>query len=168
MVSLSNRHLGLLLIGFSLLLVIFLSFLKSDMDKKDTFTCEMVHENPSLDMSQCPVHTSNTSWFLTAAFAFGFLLMGIGLYMLFGQEKKENVGKQEIVEKQFLNVDKLDEEERKVYDLLKIHDGSLYQSDIVKETRFSKVRTTRILDKLESKKIIERKRRGMTNIIILR
>jgi uncharacterized membrane protein len=44
----------------------------------------------------------------------------------------------------------------------------MYQSDLIKETEFSKVKITRILDKMESKDVIDRKRRGMTNIIVLK
>ncbi|MBN2567381.1 MarR family transcriptional regulator [Candidatus Woesearchaeota archaeon] len=46
--------------------------------------------------------------------------------------------------------------------------GSLFQSDLVAKTGFSKVKTTRILDRLEGKGLIERKRRGMTNVVLLR
>ena len=44
----------------------------------------------------------------------------------------------------------------------------MYQSSLMKETGFSKVKTTRVLDRLETKKILERKRRGMTNLVVLR
>jgi uncharacterized membrane protein len=67
-----------------------------------------------------------------------------------------------------VDLSKLDEEEKQVYDLVKSKDGSAYQSDIVKETGLSKVKTTRILDKLETNGILERKRRGMTNIVVLK
>jgi uncharacterized membrane protein len=43
----------------------------------------------------------------------------------------------------------------------------MYQSDLVKETKLTKVKITRILDKMEAKKIIKRQRRGMTNIVFL-
>ena len=63
---------------------------------------------------------------------------------------------------------KLDEEEKLIYNILKNKNGSAYQSDLIKETGFSKVKITRILDKLELSEILERKRRGMTNIVVLR
>ena len=47
-------------------------------------------------------------------------------------------------------------------------DGSVYQSDLIKETKKSKVQVSRVLDKLEGKGLIERKRRGMTNVIVLK
>ena len=56
-----------------------------------------------------------------------------------------------------------------VYDLAKKdkQDG-IYQSKIVETLDSSKVKITRIIDKLEQKELIERKRRGMTNIVVLR
>lgn len=62
----------------------------------------------------------------------------------------------------------LDEEEKKVMELLINNQGSMYQSDVMKETQLSKVKITRLLDKLEGKQLLERKRRGMTNIVILK
>ena len=51
---------------------------------------------------------------------------------------------------------------------LKTTEGSAYQSDLIKATGYSKVKVTRILDKMESKGIVERKRRGMANIIVMK
>ena len=63
---------------------------------------------------------------------------------------------------------KLGGDERKVFDILAKSDGMVFQNDLVKQTGFSKVKITRVLDKLEGKKLIERRRRGMTNVIILK
>ena len=63
---------------------------------------------------------------------------------------------------------KLSEEEKKILELLEQNEGSMYQSDIIKHTEHSKVYVTRLLDRLEGKHIIERKRRGMTNIVVLK
>ena len=46
--------------------------------------------------------------------------------------------------------------------------GSIFQSQLVEKTGFNKVRVTRILDNLEGRGLIERKRRGMTNIVLLK
>ena len=58
--------------------------------------------------------------------------------------------------------------EKKIFEILTKSEGSAYQSDLVKQTSLSKVKITRILDKMENKGIIERKRRGMANIIIIK
>ena len=46
--------------------------------------------------------------------------------------------------------------------------GSIFQSELVNKSGHTKVKVTRILDRLEGKDLIERKRRGMTNIVILK
>jgi len=62
----------------------------------------------------------------------------------------------------------LNENAQRVYALLMENDGIMAQSDIVAKTGISKVSVTRALDTLEGKDLIERKRRGMGNIIYLR
>lgn len=59
-------------------------------------------------------------------------------------------------------------DEKAVYDRLVEADGMLFQSDIVDKTGMTKVKVTRILDRLEGRKIVERHRRGMTNVVILK
>ena len=47
-------------------------------------------------------------------------------------------------------------------------EGTIFQSELVDKTSLTKVKITRILDKLEGKGLIERKRRGMTNVVVLK
>jgi uncharacterized membrane protein len=42
------------------------------------------------------------------------------------------------------------------------------QSDIVNNTSLTKVKVTRLLDKLEGKGLVERRRRGMGNLVVLK
>ncbi|UCD02652.1 MAG: MarR family transcriptional regulator [Candidatus Aenigmatarchaeota archaeon] len=62
----------------------------------------------------------------------------------------------------------LDEEGRKVLNAIIDEDGTIFQSQLVEKTELSKVKMTRILDRLEGKGLVERKRRGMTNVVILK
>lgn len=62
----------------------------------------------------------------------------------------------------------LSPEEKRILSLLQKTTEPLYQSAISTELGTSKVTTTRLLDKLESKGLIERKRRGMTNLVVLK
>ena len=62
----------------------------------------------------------------------------------------------------------LSAEELQIIECIKQKDGSAYQSDLIQETGHSKVKMTRLLDKLESRGILEKKRRGMTNIVVLK
>ena len=65
----------------------------------------------------------------------------------------------------FSNIDK---DEKKIVNLLLQEDNAMFQADLMEKLGIGKVKTTRILDKLEAKQIIERKRRGMNNIVILK
>ena len=77
---------------------------------------------------------------------------------------EEDVSREEIEKRHSL----LNEEEKKVIALLKEADGTMFQSDLVDKSGFTKVKVTRILDVLEGKRLVERKRRGMTNVVILK
>jgi len=57
-------------------------------------------------------------------------------------------------------------EEGKVFELLTDSNGMIFQNELVEKLQLSKVKVTRLLDKLEAKGLIERRRRGMTNVII--
>ncbi len=159
------RSLGIALLVVSIVLIVFISFIKSDIDERDTLLCSAVFSNPNLDMSECPAHKDNTSWYINGAFVLAFLILAAAFYFLFVAKPQHEMIKEHSIP---VDVSKLNEEEKKIYDLLHLHEGSMYQSDLIRDTGFSKVYITRILDKMESKKILERKRRGMTNIVVLK
>lgn len=62
----------------------------------------------------------------------------------------------------------LDPDEKALFNIIVDSEGTIFQSDLVEKSDYTKVKVTRILDKLEGKALIERKRRGMTNIVILK
>src|SRR3989344_3289144 len=160
-IKIETKNIGYIMIAASLALIFVLAFVKVDVDSQSNFLCKTIAEN-DMDMSKCPAHKSNVSWLILVSFGMAFLLLGVGSYMTFLPKKSEK--------KEFKTIDvsKMDEDEKRIYNILKTKDGSAYQSDLIKETQFTKVKITRILDKLEQRGIVERKRRGMTNIIVLK
>jgi len=163
--AIKNRYLGIVLVLLAVLLAVLITFLKVENDQRDAYLCAVYHSTPGLDPTKCPVHTENTSWYFTLAYA-GLLVMAVmGVYMTAGLWWKKEGWKREEVK---IDPGKLDSEEKKICELLQQGEGSRYQSDLIQETGFSKVHMTRILDRLEGKRILERKRRGMTNIVILK
>jgi uncharacterized membrane protein len=62
----------------------------------------------------------------------------------------------------------LDGDEKTVYETIAGSDGVVFQSDIVEKTQFPKVKVTRILDRMEHKGLVERRRRGMSNIVLIK
>ncbi|WP_336326124.1 helix-turn-helix transcriptional regulator [Halovenus sp. HT40] len=63
--------------------------------------------------------------------------------------------------------DRLANKEQTVYEIVLEADGVLPQSEIVEQADLSKASVSRALDGLEAKQLVERKRRGMGNVIIL-
>lgn len=64
-------------------------------------------------------------------------------------------------------VDRLHNNEETVYTVVLDAGGELPQRDIVEGTELSKATVSRTLDTLESKGLVERKRKGMGNVVIL-
>ena len=162
MMKFDQRTIGILVVFFSVMLIGMMSLIKADFDNQGAFMCEVVAENPDLSMSQCPAHQSNTSWLIFIVFGASFLILGSGIYLVFFPVNKEPGEFREV------DLSKLGSDEKTIFGLLKSREGSMYQSDLITETGFSKVKITRILDRMAAKKILDRKRRGMTNIVVLR
>jgi uncharacterized membrane protein len=59
-------------------------------------------------------------------------------------------------------------DEQRIVRLIIDEGGTIFQSQLVDKSGFSKSKVSLILDRLEAKKILERKRRGMTNAIVLK
>ena len=101
----------------------------------------------------------------------------IGIYLIFfGKEVqtvtktvKEQINPKNITKDNYKKIiDNLTDDEKAVFEKVIESEGTAFQSDLVDKTQFHKVKVTRILDKLEGKGLIERKRRGMTNVVILK
>ena len=62
----------------------------------------------------------------------------------------------------------LKDDEQKIYKAIIESDGIINQSELVEKTGISKSNVSRVLDLLESKGLVERRRRGMGNIVLLK
>lgn len=71
--------------------------------------------------------------------------------------------------KRWMEVSKiLKDDERKVYEAILDAGGIINQSELPEKIGLSKTSISRILDLLESRGLVERRRRGMGNIVLLR
>lgn len=59
-------------------------------------------------------------------------------------------------------------DEKLVYEKIMVSDGVIFQSDLVEKSGFPKAKVSRILDRMEASGLVERKRRGMSNAIVLK
>lgn len=88
-------------------------------------------------------------------------VFGLSLFLKKTHEEK-------IVQKARKQAKELGGDEAKLFDLVTQANGMIFQNELVEKMGLSKVKVTRILDKLEAKGLVERRRRGMTNAIILK
>jgi len=97
-----------------------------------------------------------------AGLATSIVLGAMGTYILRQKTVSEEVG-----ERVKHALKQLKPDEKKVLGQV-IAEKAVFQGDIVENTKLSKVKVSRILDRLEGRGLVERKRRGMANMVVLK
>lgn len=153
-----NKNIGYLILGISILIgFIIFSFNKA---LKEMVSVSCTHG------PECPMWgTINFQTNISVGIMIFVLL--IGLFLIFSHKFKRKIA--------FLSKEKyqeiiktLDADEKVIFNIILDSKGSIFQSTLVDKSNLSKVKVTRLLDRLEGKNLIERKRRGMTNIVLLK
>ena len=161
------RYLGIAILVISLIVLAVLFYFDNSLNQQNLNMCLEIcgsQEGASCSIESCPFNAEhNNSEGLI--FVIGLLvafLGGIGFYLTLTKAEK-------LIEQKEYDISKLNSEEKKVFLFIKENkEKGVYQSNIVGHFNFPKSKVSRILDRLEQIKIIERKRRGMTNIIFLK
>lgn len=165
-----NKVVGLIVIGIALLIgFVIYSF--------NTAMTDIVNTSCSHG-STCPMW-GTIDFQTNVSIGVMIFVIAIGIYLIFFSKEerivtkihrvKEQIQPKKISKDNYREIMKdLDKDEKKILENIIDSKGSMLQSDIVAKTGFQKVKVTRILDRLEGKGIIERKRRGMTNVVMLK
>lgn len=161
-ILIDQKKIGWIIIFLSIILFI-LTFYMADTIMKLKIE---LHKTCPLPPEECP-YKSSVPIEAVAAFILAISMGLFGLFLTFIATGTEKITTQEKRKLKDL-LKNLTEEERKIYDFVSSSDGLVFQSDLIERTNFSKVKVSRILDRLEAKKLIERRRRGMANIIVLK
>lgn len=155
-----NKHVGFLVIGIAALLTAIIFIFKGALT-------QIVNSSCSMEATACPMYsTINQQTYLALAIV-GVLVI-IGVILVFAKPKEKIIIKKVREKKKELNLDGLEKSEKAVVDLLLKDNGAMFQSTLMEKLNMGKVGVTRLLDKLEAKQLIERKRRGMNNIVVLK
>lgn len=154
-----NKNVGFLITGISIVIAIIVYIFNIGLRNIVSGSC--VH-GPT-----CPMYDtiSFQTWF---SLAIAGIILAIGLFLIFSKEEERIVLKKVKEKKQRLNLNGLEGDEKKVIDLLRKEGNAMFQSDLMEKMNIGKVKTTRLLDKLEAKQLVIRKRRGMNNIVVLK
>jgi len=154
-----NKHVGLLVISVSLLIALIIFIFNKALKKIVLTSC--THG------AECTMWTTLNVQTLISIILMIFVLL-IGIYIFFFVKDNSYVTKK-INKKNYSSILlDLSKDEKFIYEKIIDSQGTIYQSSLVDNINYTKVKVTRILDKLEGKNLIERKRRGMTNIVILK
>jgi len=156
-----NKHVGFLVIGVAALLIIIIFLFQTALKDIIVASCGAEHS------TVCPMNeTVNQQTYL--ALGIVGLLIVIGLVLIFTKPKEKIIIKKVKEKKKKLDLKGLDKDEKKVVDLLLKENNVMFQATLKEKLDVGKVKLTRLLDKLEAKQLIERKRRGMNNLVVLR
>jgi len=158
-----NKNVGYLITGIAIVIGFIILIFNIGLKNIVGQTCS---HGPSCTMYD----TISMQTWLSLAIA-GVILV-IGLFLIFSKEETKIITKTKKIhiEKQRkpVNYSKLDKDEKIIIKTIEEADGTIFQSDLVEKSGFDKVKVTRILDRLEGRQLIERKRRGMTNVVVLK
>jgi uncharacterized membrane protein len=156
-----NRNVGFLILGISVVIFLIILIFNIGMTSVVSSTCS---HGPTCSM----YGTIKTQTYLSLAIA--GIIVAIGLFLVFSKENEKIIIKTKKVKEKRkpINLQGLDSKEKEVINIIQQENGAIFQAELMEKIGIGKVGMTRLLDKLESKQLIERKRRGMNNIIILK
>ncbi len=154
-----NKNVGWLIIGIAIIMVIIVFLFNNVIKENIGLTCS--------HGSTCEMYDSLNvqTWISLVIVAVIFI---IGIFLIFSKPKEKIIIRTKKEKKKKLNLENLDNKEKEVVKLIQDENGAIFQATLMERLGIGKVGITRLLDKLEAKQIIERKRRGMNNIVVLK
>lgn len=157
-----NKSVGYILLGVSILIIIIVILFNNTMQGFVDATCSLEHG------SSCPMYSSIKQ---QTYISFGIvgLLVVVSLILIFSKPDEKIIIKkvEKRVVKKKLDTSELNSDEKKVLSLVS-ESKAVFQAELIEKTEFGKAKMTRVIDRLEGKGFVERKRRGMTNVVVLK
>lgn len=163
-----NRIVGYMVLGFAAAMSFIIYSFNSAMRGIVEASCT---HGPSCTMWGTIDFQTNVSIAITVFVA------ALGLYLVFFSREERLVTKvlvrsapssEDRAKKWAKALSGLEGEEKAVFGAIAGSNGSMLQSALIEKTGLQKVKVTRVLDRLEGKGLIERRRRGMSNVVMLK
>jgi len=159
-----NKNAGWIMLGISVLIVFLIYLFNNTLMESVRSSCFIQHG----DVNSCEMYDSVNYQTYFALGIVGVLVI-FSLFLIFSKPDEKIIVKkikEKKVEKK-VDLSSFRPEEKQVYNFVK-ENGAIFQADLIERTGFSKARMTRIVDKLEGFGLVERKRRGMTNVVVIK
>ena len=160
-----NKKVGYLLIGISALVGVIIFLFNSALKEIVASSCTLAHG----DTLACPMYQSINQQTYVALGVVGLLVI-VALVLIFSKPDEKIVVKKvkEREKRKKLDLSGLERDEKRTVKILEEEGKAMFQRDLMEKLEVGKVKMTRLLDKLEAKQFIIRKRRGMNNIVVLK
>jgi hypothetical protein len=159
-VSINTRYVGALLIILSIVLFLIMYNFSQTMleiiDSGELGSCQAYETCPHVMI----LNQAYLGYFL----ALVIFILGVFL-LIFGGKPEKVEGKKSEWESVLKT---LSGDERDVYEKIIASEGVIFQSELVEKSGFPKAKVSRILDKMEARGLLERRRRGMANAVVLK
>ena len=157
-----NKYVGYLLLAVSVLIVVVIFIFNSALKEIANTSCGFEQA------VSCPVYkTANQQTYFSLGVV-GLLII-VSFILIFSKPQREVIFKTRTAgikpQKRKIDTNGLKPEEKQVLGM--VHGNkAIFQAELIEKTGFGKAKMTRILDRLEGKGFVERKRRGMTNVVV--
>ena len=137
-----NKQVGYMLLGIAVLLVVIIFLFQNALKEIVTTSCAGEHGE------SCPMYTTiNQQTYLALAIV-GILIV-VAFALMFTKPKEKIIVRKVREKKKKIDTSKLDKDEKSVINLLLKDGKAMFQSTLMEKLDIGKVKTTRLLDKLE-------------------
>jgi uncharacterized membrane protein len=131
----------------------------------DTVVSELRNETGSCYIGNTCLHEQTNMTFIVLLIAAGVVAIVGAVIIILSFKKTENEEKRLAAMKVPSN---LIPEQKKLYKIISEAGGSILQGELVEKSGMNKVTVSRLLDKLEIQAVVERRRHGMSNIVVIK
>jgi len=160
-----NKYVGYLLFGVSVLIILIIFMYQNALTSFVDSSCTLAHGG-----EYCPMYDTISQQTYLALGIVGILIL-VSFILIFAKPQEKIILKTKMVEKRLekkkFDLSELKPEEKHVFKIIR-ENKTIFQADLIEKTSFSKTKMSRIIDRLEGKGMVERKRRGMTNVVVLK
>lgn len=158
--AIENKHVGWIMIGLSLLFIIIIFLFNNALRTIVKSSCTGEHA------LSCPMYTTiNEQTYLALAIV-GIIII-IGIILIFSKPVERLIIKKEKTHKRKIDLSDLKPEEKQALKIIQ-EQKTIFQADLIEKMECGNAKMSRILDRLEGQGLVERKRRGMTNVVVFK
>lgn len=160
------KHVGYLLIGLAIIMLIIVLLFKQSLAAYLYEACPLLQDPAT---TECPAtKTLNQQSYLAFSLVAIIALIGVILTIVKPEQKivVKTITPKPQKQKPIDTID-LSKEERQILELIQ-KEKAIFQADLIEKTQLNKAKVTRLLDRLQNRSLIERKRRGLTNVVVFK